>query len=59
MTHAQRNAALLTKIRDYTIANTVSKRAAQEALVREGFYLKNGQAAPEFAPAKKEQKVKA
>lgn len=48
MTQSQRNAAILSKIRTYTITNTVSQKAAQAALVREGFYLKNGKVAPEF-----------
>lgn len=49
MTHAQRNAAILKRISAYTTANTASKKAAQKALVNEGFYLNRNDASPEFA----------
>lgn len=52
MTNAERNAALSSKMRRYTTANTTTQRAAQDALVREGFYLKNGKAAPQFVEDK-------
>lgn len=50
MTQAQRDAAFLLRLQEYTVANTVSKEAAEEALKREGFVLENGEPAPEFAP---------
>jgi hypothetical protein len=50
MPQSQRNTALLTKMRAYTAKHTSSKAAAERALVREGFVLKNGEAAPAFAP---------
>jgi hypothetical protein len=53
VTQTQRNAAILRKMQKYTQANTKSKKAAQAALVRQGFYLTNGEPAPEFADEKK------
>lgn len=54
VTQTQRNAAIQRKLRVYTEVNTRSKTVANAALVREGFVLKNGKAAPAFADEERE-----
>lgn len=55
MTHAQRNAAIAAQLKAYTAANTVTKQAARNALIREGFLTSDGKAAPLY----RSKKVKA
>lgn len=42
MDNKQRNEAILTAIRDQTAKNTVSKKAARDALIATGIYTKKG-----------------
>lgn len=59
MTHSQRNAKIIKKLSEYTAKNTKTKRAANAALVREGFYMKNGEVTPEFCTTSKKVKADA
>lgn len=54
MTQTQRNAAIQRRLNAYTEKNTRSKLAANTALIREGFVLKNGKPAPAFADDERE-----
>ena len=59
MTHAQRNAAIVERISAYTAVSTASRKAAQTALIAEGFYLNTTEVAPEFSNEEKREPARA
>lgn len=53
MTDAQRRTAIQALIEKHTLANTVSKKVARDALINEGIYTKKGELRVEFGGASK------
>jgi hypothetical protein len=48
MTDEKRREAVLTRIREYTAANTTSAQVARDALIREGIYDSDGKLRREY-----------
>lgn len=59
MTDSERRDAIIDLIKSYTAANTVSKSAARDALIREGLYTKKGELRVEFGGVRSPKKSKA
>ena len=56
MTDEQRHTAILALIKEHTDANTQSKKAAREGLIKEGIYTSRGKLRVEFGGEQKKSK---